>query len=544
MTTTTETGPTPGPSLARSTAVMTLGTVISRVTGVVRLAIIVAALGVAETRLPDAYNLANSVPNIIYELVLGGVIGAVFVPLFVELLEKEDRARAWEVISGILNLSLASLALIALIGIVAAPSIAGFYATRLGGAEAALQRDVITFLLRLFIPQVVLYGLYFVGAAIMNAHKRFGPPMFTPILNNVVIIVVFAYFWAVYGTVTLRSVTTGQLLLIGLGTTLSVAPMGLGLIPYLRKLGRYRLTFAVDHPAVRKLARLGIFVVGFVVANQIGFIVIQWLANEQQGAFTAYTAAFTFFLLPVGLFVWSISTALLPAFSEHAVNKRWDEYRAAVSTGLRAILFLMLPAAAGYVVLAEPLVRVLLQHGVVTSSSTQLVAGVLRFLTLGLVQFAVFQLLVRALYALQDTKTPFVVNCFVVALNLAINVPMFQWLGVEGLGVGHAAAYTFGTVATLIALHRRVDKLPLRDVGDALFRSLCAASGMALLVWFTWKGVGESLGSSLMGSAMALLLCVAVGGLGYVVLAYLLRMRELDFVRSTLVRRGRGTLGT
>lgn len=527
-------------SLARSTAIMSVGTLVSRLTGVVRLAVIVAALGVAETRLTDAYNIANTAPNIIYELVLGGVITSVFVPLFVELLEKESRERAWEVMSAILNVSLLILAVITVIGVLAAPWIAHFYALRLEGNELLAQERVITFLLRLFIPQIILYGLYFIVAGMLNANKRFGPPMFTPILNNLVVIVAFLWFQQMYGVVTLESATTSQLLLIGLGTTLSVAPMGLGLLPYFRKVGHYRATLSLDHPSIKKLLRLSVFVIGFVVANQLGYLVIQWLANAQQGAFSAYISASTFFLMPIGLFVWSLTTALLPALSQHAVHERWDQFRSQLSLGVRGTLFLMIPATVGYLILARPMVRVLLEHGVMTGESTELVATVLTFLVLGLLQFSLFQLFVRAFYATQDTKTPFLINCVVVAVNTAINVPMFAWAGAPGLAAGQAIAYTLGVALQTRLLARRIGGLEARRLITSAIRMTGAAAAMAASVWLSWQGVAWlPLPRGIVAEGLELGVPVAFGIATYLAAAHLLKVEELDYVKGLLARRSR-----
>ncbi len=516
---------------------MTLGTIVSRLTGVIRIAVIAAVLGIAETRLTDTYNLANSAPNILYELVLGGVIGSVFVPLFVELFEKEKPERAWEVASGILNACLLILSVIAALGVIAAPWIARFYAARLDGPEADLQRQVITFLLRLFIPQLVLYGLYFVVAAMLNARKHFGSPMYTPILNNLVAIGVFVAFHHIYGRVGLASVTNAHLWFIGLGTTASIAPMGLALLPVLARHGSYRFTLSLDHPAVKKLARLSVFVVGFVAANQIGYVVIQWLANAQQGGFSAYIAAFTFFLLPVGLFIWSLTTALLPSLSEDAVNAEWDDYRDRLSMGMRGVLFLMLPSAVGYLVLGRPIVEVLLQHGVVTARSSELVTIVLRFLTLGLVQFSLFQLLTRAFYALQDTKTPFLINCVTIAVNTAINVPMFVWLGVQGLAAGQTIAYTFGSLAQARALSSRIGGIGGWRVANSAMRIAGAAAAMGAVVWVARKAMERAVPAGLAGTALALAVSVTAGVLSYLALCYLLKVEELGYLRGLLKRR-------
>lgn len=526
------------PSLARSTAVMTAGTVISRVTGVVRLAAMVAALGIAESRLTDTYNLANTAPNILYELILGGVVTAIFVPIFVELLEKEEKEEAWRVISAVITVALLALTALTVVAIVAAPMIAGFYSGRLEGVDQVVQRDAITFLLRLFLPQIVLYGIYFLASGVINANKRFGPPMWTPIVNNLVLIGVFVFFHEVYGKVTLATVTDTQLLVIGLGTTASVAPMGLLLLPYLRKIGRLRPNLGIRHPSVRKLARLAPFVVGFVVANQAGYIVIQWLANEQQGAYSAYISAFTFFLVPVGLFVWSITTALVPVMSEHATNERWDDVRRQLSTGVRATAFLMVPATLVFLVLAPLLVRVLLEHGVATAASTDLVADVLRGFVLGLVQFSIFQLFVRTLYALQDPKTPFLVNCGVVVSNVALAVPFFAVWGVTGMAVAQAVANTAGMIALGILISRRLGGIELGQIGSSLWRIAVAALCMGALL-YGGNSLFEAITTdpSFMAQGAAVAVLVALAGAAYLSLAKAVSVPELSYVTGLLKKR-------
>jgi putative peptidoglycan lipid II flippase len=518
---------------------MSLGTVVSRATGLLRIAAIAAALGVVESdRLTDAYNYANTAPNIIYELVLGGILTSVFVPVFVELLEKEGRERAWEVASAIINLSMVILVGITAIGIIAAPWIARIYSTRLEGAEAAQQLEVITFLLRLFIPQIIFYALTALTAGLLNAHKRFGAPMYTPILNNLAVIAVFVAFHQAVGAVTEDSITTTQLLVIGLGTTAGVAIMAIAQLPFLKGLGSYRLTFSISHPSVRKLARLSVFVIGYVVANQIGYIVVQILASEDRGAYTAYIWAFTFFMLPHGLFAVSLITALLPGMSEHAVNARWDEFRDRVSTGVRATLLLLLPAAIGYFVLGEPIVRFLLKRGVMTEASVDLVAGVLQLFVIGLVPFSIFQLFLRAFYALQDTKTPFLINCGAVALNTAVNIPMFAILGVKGLAVGHAFAYIFGAGIQGVVLRARIGGIDGRRILRSVARIGAAAVGMGVVVWAA-SGATERLVApeAFLQQTIGVVIPVVLGMVAYIVLARALKVEELDLARGLMRRR-------
>jgi putative peptidoglycan lipid II flippase len=510
---------------------MTVGTIFSRLTGLARVGAIVAALGVAETKFADTYNLANTAPNIIYELVLGGILTSVFVPVFVQLLEEEGRDRAWEVASGIVNVAMVVLAAVTIVGILGAPWLAKLYALRLEGDQTELQREALTFLLRLFIPQIVFYGLTAITAGLLNAHKRFGAPMYTPILNNLAVIAIFLVFYQLYGTVTLESVTTSQMLLIGLGTTAGVVLMALAQLPFLRGLGRYRATLHVGHPAVRKLARLSVFVIGYVVVNQIGYFVVQILANEEQGAYTAYVTAFTFFMLPHGLFAVSVITALLPGMSAFAVRGEWETFLGRLSTGVRATMFLVLPAAVGYLVLGEPIVRLLVERGVVTERSTELVAGVLRVFVVGLVPFSLFQLFLRAFYSLQDARTPFLINCGAVALTTGLNVPLFHLYGVRGLAAGHACGYAAGAAAQGRTLARRLAGRGAGSLFANTWRTLAAAAGMGVLVWGAARGVRALVDpEAFAGTVLEVVVPVLVGVAAYVALAHAFRVPELQHV--------------
>lgn len=535
-------------SLRRATAVMTVGTVFSRVTGVIRVAAVLAALGVvSQGRLTDTYNIGNTAPNIIYELVLGGVITSVFVPVFVELLETEGRDRAWEVASAIINLSIVVLTAMTIVGILAAPAIAKFYASSLHGNAAAEQQRVLAFLLRLFIPQIIFYGLYSVTAGLLNAHRRFGAPMYTPALGNVAVIAVFVAFYFTYGAVGgLAHVSNWQLLVIGGGTTLGIVLQAVTQLPFLRGLGRYRLTLSIRHPAIRKLGRLALFVVGYVVVNQIGYLIVQKLADAQVGGYTSYTAAFTFYMLPHGLFAVSVITALLPEMSAHAVNDRWDLFRERLSVGMRATLLLILPAAVGYFVLATPIIRLLLEHGVMQSNDVYLVARVLRYFVVGLVSFSLFQLFLRAFYALQDTKTPFFINCWWLVVNTAVNFPLFFWFrsrggGVEGLALGHAVAYTVGAGILWRSLSKRSGGIAAAPFFASAARIFAATAGMGAAVWAAYAGLTHVLTSGPTADLAEVAIPVLVGVCAYVALALAFSVDELAYVRGIIVKRSSST---
>ncbi|HEV2760868.1 MAG TPA: murein biosynthesis integral membrane protein MurJ, partial [Acidimicrobiales bacterium] len=358
-------------NLGRSAAVMAVGTTLSRITGLGRLVAMAYALGVTESRLPDSYNIANTMPNVIYELILGGLLTSVFIPVLVEELRKKRDDDGWESVSALVTTSIVAVVAITVVTVVAAPWIIRLFTFRLSGPAQAEQQAVATFFLRIFAPQIAFYGIASIAGGLLNAHDRFAVPMFAPIANNVVVIATFLAF-AVF--VPLRPdepTSLSQKLLLGVGTTAGVALLALAHWPAVRRLpGRLRWRPDFRHPAVRKLARLSLWTLGYVVANQLSFSVALVLANGVEGGVTAMFIAFAFFNLPYGIAAVSIMTALVPRMSSQAVEGDEDGFRASVGSAMRLMGLLLLPATAGYLVLSRPLVTTLLEHGVMSANSS------------------------------------------------------------------------------------------------------------------------------------------------------------------------------
>jgi putative peptidoglycan lipid II flippase len=532
-------------ALVRSTAVMAVGTTLSRVTGFLRLAAMAFALGVAETRLADAYNVANNIPNIVYELVLGGVLTSVFVPVFVRQLKTRSREEAWEAARAVLTTALVVLLLVVIAGIVAAPWVVRLYTVRVPSPEREAVQELATLFLQFFMPQIVLYGLGAVATGLLNAHRRFAAPMFAPILNNLVVTATFLTFAFMPGAgaeaPSPEAITLAQKLVLGIGTTAGVAAMTLALWPSLRSIGfRLRWRFDPRNEAVRSLIRLSGWAVAYVVMNQIGLLIVIVLAGQDQGGYTAYQAAFIFFQLPHAIFSVSIMTALLPGLSEDWVRGDRRDFRADLARGVRTSAFVVIPAAAGYVVLAEPIVRLLLEHGVAGPESTRLVSGVLRTFALGLFQFSTFMLFLRAFYAMQDTRTPALINVFAVGLNTAANFALFPLLGVRGLALGHATAYTFAAIAAGVLLRRRLGGIEGRLLTRGLAKIVAAAAITAAAAWGVATLLERSVGVETLGKQVIQVgTSVLAGLIIFLGVALLLRMEELELVRRTITARMR-----
>jgi putative peptidoglycan lipid II flippase len=528
-------------AFVRNTAVMSVGTALSRLTGFLRLTFAAAALG--DGLVASSYNAANVTPNIVYELVLGGILTSVFVPVFVEWLQQRGREEAWDLARRVLTLAIVVLTTISAAAIVLAPWIMRLY--YLGAPDETRDASVElgTFFLRWFMPQIVFYGVGAVAIGLLNAHRRFAAPMFAPILNNLAVIATFAAFiWIHDGAVTPQTVSVGQKVLVAAGTTLGVVAMTVALWPSLRRIGfRWRPRFDWNDEGVRRLARLAAWVVVYVVANQVAYVVVLILAGQSASWYTVYSYAFILFQLPYSIFAVSIFTALIPAMSGRWADHDVDALRRLLSQGLRMTAVILLPAAAGYLVLAEPITRLLLRHGHFHAAS--LTADTLVAFALGMLFFASFQLLTRTFYSMQDSRTPALVNVASASVNIALDVLYVNGLnlGVQGLALGHASTYAFSTLVGMVLLRRRLGRLDGARVLASVSRIAVAALIAAGAAWAAWRLIGtDDATQAVAVQAVEVLAAVAAGVLAFLAAALMLRIEEVDVLRKQLTARWRG----
>ncbi|HUR18456.1 MAG TPA: murein biosynthesis integral membrane protein MurJ [Acidimicrobiales bacterium] len=474
----------PPASLARNTALMAVGTLFSRITGFGRLFALAYAIGF--TRLSDTYNLANVTPNIVYELVLGGVLSATLVPVFVSRLSTENsEEEAWRGISAVVTATAAVLVAVSLLFFVLAPLLIRLYTVGNHGDSADEQRALATSLLRMFAPQVAFYGMVTVTTALLQARRRFAIPMFAPVINNLVVIVVLLTLPHVVDEVSLAGVghDAGARALLGIGTTVGVAAMALVQVPALWR-ARVRLRFVWEprHPAVTTVLRLSGWTFGLVAANQAALAVVLILANSRAGDVAAYQAAQVFFLLPFGIFAVSVMSAMLPDMSE-----RWSlgDVRGLsrrVDLGLRTIAAVLVPAAVGYLCLARPIVNVILDHGALRASSAERTADVLALFALGLPAYASYLFFMRTYQAMQDTRSMFLLYAVENALNIVLALALHPTLGVQGLALAHALAYSGGSVVALFHLNSRTGGVASTASARAWLRIGGASATMAAAV--------------------------------------------------------------
>ena len=530
----------------RNAAVMSVGTLLSRATGVVRVSVTLTALGTSNV-VANSYAIANTTPNIVYELILGGILTSVFVPLLVDWAKRygEDEGR----IAGarFLTFVLVVLSAVTLVAIVFAPWIMRLYLIGVKDpAEHAAQLELGTFFLRWFLPQIVFYGVGAVAAGILTANRRFAAQMFAPVLNNIAVIATMVVFIAMHngGPMTLAAVSTTERLVLAAGTTLGVIAMTIALWPSLRVIGfRWRLRFDWRHETVRRLLHLARWVALYVVVNQIAyFFIIVFNGRVPGGGYAVYSQAFIFFSLPHAIVAVSIFTALLPSLAGRWTDRDLGGVRELFSQGLRDTEVAMLPAAAGYAVLAGPIVTLLASYGQMTTVDTQQLGHTLAAFAVGLPFFSAFQLLTRTFYATQDARTPALANIVVAVVNLVFDL-FFAFglnLGVPGLALGFSVSYVAGSVILFVLLRRRLGRADGRRIASTLLRTCAAAALTALAAWATAEGIAAVLdvGRPVV-NLVQVLAAVAAGVLAFVLGALIFQIEEADEVWRALVARFR-----
>ncbi|HUO47473.1 MAG TPA: murein biosynthesis integral membrane protein MurJ [Acidimicrobiales bacterium] len=507
------------PGVTRSTAIMAAGTTLSRATGVLRQMALAYAVGAFA--LADAYNLANTMPNIITDIVIGGVLAATFVPVFVERLTTREESEAWEAISAVVSVSLVVIAVASILFLVAAPFIIDAITAFDHSPGVHLQRQVATDLLVLFVPQLACYGFIALATALLNTRRRFAAPMFTPVANNVFLIAVLLLFGTIARSPTLAGVATHRswLLLLGLGTTLGVVLQAGLLIPSLRRAGLHlRFRFDLRHEAVRTIARLSGWTFGLVLANQVALLVVL-AASEHvgNGAVTAYTYAYTFFQLPYAIIAVSVMSATAPELATHWFEGDLRAFRRRMTIGLRTILAGVVPAAAGILILARPLTALLLGHGAAgVQGATVPTATSLAMLALGIPGFCVFLYAIRVLQSVQDLRSAFWLYVFENGVNIVLAVVLAGPFGVRGVALSISIAYTLAAVVALVHLRSAVAGLDGVTVGRHLVHVLMAT---AVLVAGAVVGSNLSASDSVAGLLLRVVVGAVVGAVAYVVAA-------------------------
>ena len=524
-------------NLIRSSSFMGLGTIISRATGLIRNLLLVAALGTG--LLGDAFNVANTTPNIIYNLLIGGALSAVFVPLIVQSFRQEDGGSAY--ISRLLSLIASALLFITIAAMLLAPLLISLYAPTFSGRS----RDVTLAFALYCLPQILFYGLYGILGQIANAKEKFGPMMWAPIANNLLVIALFSYFISVTDEISLETISDSQIALLGLGSTVGIALQALILIPTLKKSG-LKLSFRRDWRGVGldKAMRLASWAFIFVLISQIGFLITVNLATraavlaQEQGidygvGYTPYANAYLVMLLPHSIVTISIVTALLPGLSKLAFDKKLSEVRDQLSKALRLTAILTIPASLFFFFFAEEIASAIFFG--ISEQSAEYIGRVLAAMSLGLIPLSINLVLIRGLNAFENTKYQVISNLVINLIALTISTWAFLNLDVVditvGLGVALAISYWVGIVCTYYLLRRYSG--PLNITSLLLFHSK-----VALIALVSCLAISSLLSRlDLEGNLFSLLIVLLSTFALYLAIGRVLKVSEISQVLKVLLRR-------
>ena len=519
----------------------------SRITGFLRSILLLAALGTGAVG--TAYSSGNNLPNMIYELLLGGVLSSVLIPLLVQA-QTHDDDDGVAYTQRLLSIATVALGVMTMLAVLAAPLIAVY-------VQAGPKRELTSIFATLLLPEIFFYGLGAMFVAVLNIRHSYKPGAWSPVLNNVIMIATIGVFWALPGPATLdpRSITNAQILVIGVGTTLGIAGQALILIPSLRRSGftwkwRFRARPS-ETGRMREVGALAGWVLVYVVVSQIGVTVIQ-VVGTNNGGFTIFTNVDLLFQMPYGILVVSLLTAIMPRMSRAAVRGDNDSVKADLALGARLSAVGLVPITAGLIALGPVMTVTLFGYGRTTIADAHLIGSSLAWSAFGLFPFAIVMLQLRVFYAMRDGKTPTLINAFMVATKVALilitneafkappgtdvdkhpSVHAVQWLSIST-----SMSYVVGAIVGHIVLTRRLGRLGFRDVAPTVLRIGVASAIGAAAAYLVVLGARHAFGPARLGSFVG----VAGGGLvGLAVLmvvAWRLRIPDVQQAVASVRRR-------
>lgn len=555
-----ETGSAEERKILANTAVMAAGTVVSRFSGFIRSTLLAAALGVALHA--DIFTVANTVPNMLYILLAGGVFNAVLVPQLVRAM-KNDTDGGAAYVDRVITLAVLFLGAVTVLLVVFAPLVMDVVlGSKWDAAALAEQRQSAIDFARFCLPQVFFYGMFVLVGQVLNARGKFGPMMWAPIANNVISVAVLATYLLVFGPATLSEqvgpFTAEQESLLGIGSTVGIAAQLLVLVPFLRSAGiRYRPRFDFRGVGLGQTMRLGVWTVLFVIVNQAAYVVVVRLASNGTASaddgtgITIYSSVMLVVMVPHSIITVSLATAILPRLSAAAASEDLGRLAGTLGSTMRTALAVVVPFAALLPSIALPLAQVIWGHGATKESYYRFESPMVLF-GFAVVAFTVHYLVLRGFYALERNRTVFWVQCVIAATNIALAILFTSlvdpWDTAPMLVLAYGSAYAVGAALSSIVLVRLLRRAGHQADGGArawrgyVLRLLAAAAvvfAVARLVLIVVRdSVAELTASPGWGWAVVEVAVVgAAGGGALLAAAKAFRIREVSSVVGTVLAR-------
>jgi putative peptidoglycan lipid II flippase len=511
--------------IARAAGTVMLAFVFSQLAGLARNILVARTFG-AHAEL-DAFLASNRVSETLFNLVAGGALGSAFIPTFTGLLVKEEKRSAWRLASAIANLVTLILTLLAILAATFAPQIVR-YALAPGFSTDPAQEVLTIHLLRIQLVSAILFGLGGLAVGVLNSHQVFLIPALAPAMYQLGLI---------FGVLALSP----RMGIYGLawGVVIGAVFYLLLQIPsLLHRKAVYTPTLGLHNPAAGEVLRLmGPRLLGVAVV-QLNFWVNTWLASQMsEGSVTGVSYGFALMLMAQAAIAQSIATAAMPTFAAQYALGKMDDIRHSLAATLRGVLLLSLPASIGLILLRQPIIAFIYQHGEFDAHSTQLVAWALLWYAAGLVGHSLLEILARAFYALHDTKTPVLVGVVAMSLNVVFSFAFsalftkIGWMPHGGLALANSLATALEAVTLFLLMRRRLNGIEGHSILKGLAAAVLGALGLTAALWF-WTQVFRST-----SIALTALGGVVVGGAAYALILTALRIPEIQSLLNFLRRR-------
>ena len=513
-------------SVLYAAGMLTIMMTISRVLGFVRDISVSSTFGISWQA--DAYAAAFTIPDLIYFALVGGGLSSAFIPVFSSYLATNKEEEGYEMASTILNIvALASMVLIA-IGMVFTPQLVELL-TNFQHGEAEQATALTILLTRIMFAQSFFMCLAGISQGILQCYKEFTVPALGAVVYNIAIIVIGLLLAKYIG---IMAFTIGV-----------VAGAALNLLLQIRAMRQYRfsyrLTINLHHPGVKKFFLLFMPVVLGLSMNEINLLVSQYLASTLgEGVVYALKQAQRIMMLPVGIFAAAIGLSVFPTMTSHVARGEMEEYKQNLTMGLRTIIFISLPASAGLMALSRPVVRAMYQQGAVTSEQIEMVSVSLVLYCIGIVGYGAQQILNRGFYAVQDTKSPVLINVFVLLFNIVLSIALVEPLEYRGLALAYSLTGLLSMAVLGFFLRRKIGPYGGQALLKSALQSVAASVVMALIVYYTAAGLDQMLDVS--GKLMQVVQVAAgisIGVFVYAVMAIVMKMEEARMVLRVVKRK-------
>ncbi|MEU7817151.1 murein biosynthesis integral membrane protein MurJ [Pseudonocardia sp. NPDC049154] len=525
-------GPPKGQSLARSSSMMAVANLASRVTGFLRQIALAAVLSFGLVN--SSYTIANTLPNIVYEFLIGGVLTSVMIPLLVRA-QKEDADGGEAYTRRLVTMAGAALLVATLVAMLAAGPLVALYM----GSQTTdtANPELATAFAVLLLPEIFFYGIGALLGAILNSKGRFAAFAWAPVLNNLVMFAVLVVYVLVPGEISLDPVRMGdtKLLVLGIGTTLGIAVQALVLLPAIRRAGVSLKPLWGWDPRLSSAGGLALWVVAYVLVGQAGLIVTTRVATASDpGAYAIYSNAWLLLQVPYGVLGVSLLTALMPRMSRAAAENRFDAVVSDLSLGSRLSTVFLVPISVLLTFFGTEVGLALFSLGAGNAGGGAAKLGTaLAWSAFGLLPYAITLLQLRVFYAMTDSRTPTLIMVGIVAVKIPMLLLCPVLLSPEDVVLGLVAAnslsFVFGAILGQWVIARRLGHVRSREVLSTLWRTLAASVAAGLVAWLAGRAIQAAVGSGSAGTAwLVLAVALAVATPILLVGMKLLKLTELD----------------